>query len=158
MPKRGPGVMIIQITWCRLILWLFLDLTVRSISEPGLALYLSRKRSERYMEICREVDTSTTKKSCRITFTCIVMGNRPVSPDRSEHQEIWETVMRSSSEKNHVRFHHLRDISNTSRLNSILRGHINIFYQGDSRPEKQLSVLMLIPPGWFPGSRCRSLG
>ena len=47
------------------------------------------------METYRAIYTSTTKIAGlgRIAFACIVIGDKPVSPDRPEHQEVWETVI-----------------------------------------------------------------
>ena len=86
------------------------------------------------------------------------MGDNLENPDGSEQQGVSETVMQSDQERRlHMHLQHLQGISATSRLNSMLGSQIKIFDQRDLRPEKSLSVLMLMSPGSFPGSCRRSL-
>ena len=65
--------------WC---FWLWSR--VYSLSIPGLSIrksfrassgIVSRKRSERYVEPYRGIDTSTTKNSHRVTLACIMITN-----------------------------------------------------------------------------------
>ena len=60
---------------------------------------VNRKRSGRYVETSREIDTSTTKNSGKITFAYIVIGDKPESPDSRKHQGACGTVIWSASEK-----------------------------------------------------------
>ena len=111
------------------------------------------------MEIYREINTSTTKNSGRITIAWIVMEDNLEIPDRSGHRGVWETKMQLT-EKNVMCGSTTCRICPTYRLNSMLGDQINIFYEGNAPPEKSLNVLMLMSPGpgWFSGSRRRSPG
>ena len=47
-------------------------------ASSGIA---NRKQSERYVNTYREIDTSTMKNSGKITFACIVIGDKLENPD-----------------------------------------------------------------------------
>ena len=158
MPKRGLDVMIICITLMSGLFSIFpgLNVTITFWASSGI---VNRKRSEQYVEIYREIDTSTTKKSGRITFACIVNRDNLWIVTGQSIMGVWETVMQSASvRKSHVHLDHLQNTSTSSRLNSMLGKLTNKDLSGRRTPGGVAECLDADAyPGWFPGNRGWSL-
>ena len=98
MTKCWLDVMIIPISlWCRPYCLIIPVLNIR-MSFRASSDIVNRKRSGRYLETCREIDTLTTKNSGTIIFAYIVIGDKLESPDSPEHKGVCGTVIWSASE------------------------------------------------------------
>ena len=165
MTKRWLDVMVIPISlWCRPYCLIIPVLNIR-ISFRASSDIVNRKRSGRYLETCRELDTSTTKNSGTIIFAYMVIGDKLESPDSPKHKGVCGTVIWSASENfkaaprppagyTHVSFYFFAE------------SQVQIFSQGDAcsrselRESRSVSWCLWLygSPGWSPGSRRRSLG
>ena len=137
MTKRWLDVMMIPISlWCRPYCLIIPVLNIR-MSFRASSDIVNRKRSGRYLETCREIDTSTTKNSGTIIFAYIVIGDKLESPDSPKHKGVCGTVIWSASENfkaaprppagyTHVSFYFFAE------------SQVQIFSQGDACSRSEL--------------------
>ena len=125
-----------------LILWLFLHFTFGSVLEP----FWHCKQKTRWM-ICGNVQGNwyVDDEELGQDYICLHSDRKQLeSPDRPDHQRIWETLMQLASGK-------LFRCTSTTWSKYLLRlilcrdSNKNL-YQGDGRPENSISALMLMPP------------
>ena len=137
MSKRGPVVMMISL-WCLAYWSIFPWVNIRRSfrASSGIA---SRKLSKRYVETYREIDTSTTKSSSRITFAYIVIEVKLESSDSPDHQGVWDAVIQSASGKLSGAPPPLARYTYYVSFYFFGQGQIKIFYQSHAWPKKSVS-------------------